>query len=99
MLLRVFSAPSAERGSIGGTSSVGSSIPRLPGADLAKIRSSFWLVCRVAFLIRFDKRSSHSQQNQSGFDKIVRTALANRSMSARDVVSVTHTSPHFVSSG
>src|SRR5580658_3493379 len=45
MTSRVNSGPSAFAGSTAGTSSGGSSMPRLPGADCSKIRPSFWLTC------------------------------------------------------
>ena len=46
--------PSA--GSTAGTSSGGSSMPRLPGADFSKIRPSFWLTWRAALPIVFGWR-------------------------------------------
>src|SRR6266481_1651692 len=49
---RTYVAPNAFRAPTGGTSSGGSSIPRLPGADCSKISPSFWLTWRRAFLIR-----------------------------------------------
>src|SRR5271169_3837993 len=45
---RVNSEPRAFAGSTAGTSSGGSSMPRLPGADCSKIRPSFWLTCARA---------------------------------------------------
>src|SRR5271170_6526850 len=45
---RVNSEPRACAGSTAGTSSGGSSMPRLPGADCSKIRPSFWLTCARA---------------------------------------------------
>src|SRR5271156_2266310 len=45
---RVNSDPRACAGSTAGTSSGGSSMPRLPGADCSKIRPSFWLTCARA---------------------------------------------------
>src|SRR5277367_3620205 len=45
MAARVNSEPSALVGSTAGTSSGGSSMPRLPGADCSNIKPSFWLTC------------------------------------------------------
>src|SRR5580658_1724548 len=45
---RVCCEPRAVAGSTAGTSSGGSSMPRLPGADCSKIRPSFWLTCARA---------------------------------------------------
>src|SRR5580704_4351086 len=45
MASRVNSEPNAFVGSTAGTSSGGSSMPHLPGADCSKMRPSFWLTC------------------------------------------------------
>src|ERR1700691_1683157 len=73
---RVNSFPSAFAGSTAGTSSGGSSIPRLPGADFSKISPSFWLGCWRTFRI-FPTRASISMDLEFNSNSSLNRAFEN----------------------